>query len=214
MDKNTDPSFLNFLWLRGAQCCQQLSDQGMSRSLFCHGLDSSREQPHQMLLCPSEAAQMQPGDNAWTPSKGCVSLHSIWGINGPWDALLLSFFCLLFSIAVCSERKKKVNQLQWFQQSFTQLVQMQVFKCQACFNIIQLHEQQRKEPAIQIFKQLGKAKQREGQKGEERACRCRREKKVNSVCRTLLSWMYSFFPGVFVLLGFFLTPLMAANCSC
>lgn len=115
MNKIIEPSFLNFLWLRGAQCCQQLSDQGMSRSLLCHGSDSSRKQPHQVLLSPSEAAQMQLGI-----MHGQGLCLSPFYLRKKWP--LRCYFPLFFLLTFLLERQKKVNQLQWFQQSFKHTV--------------------------------------------------------------------------------------------
>lgn len=75
------------------------SDQGMSRSLLCHGLDSRREQPHQgscHIRCCSTplAAQNAAGDAARVPSKGPPAEY--WG--GLWKGCL-SPFCLRKKLA-------------------------------------------------------------------------------------------------------------------
>lgn len=118
-----------------AQRCPGLSDQGMSRTLLCHGLDSRGEQPHwgswcircfstslwlpkcSRRCCMDAITEIYSWALGWAVEGLCLS--PLWlRKNGLWDALFLSFLCLLFSIALCSEWWKKVNQLQWFQQSF------------------------------------------------------------------------------------------------
>lgn len=143
------------------------SDQGMSRCLLCHGLDSRREQPrqgscHEVLLYPSGCPKC-----SWGCCTGTIKGPSSWALGwaveglslsilfeekiGLQDALFLAFPWLLFSIAVCSERQKWwINCNDFSSLSNTRVVQMQVSECQACFSIIRLHEQQRKKTAIKF----------------------------------------------------------------
>lgn len=122
----------------------------------------------QAQRCPALLAPLRPRDEqdsalSWvgfqegtaTSGVGCERIVSLSILfeekNGLWDALFLSFLCLIFSAAVCSKRQKRWIKCNDFSShANTQVAQMQVSRCQACFSIIQLHEQPRKETAMKF----------------------------------------------------------------
>lgn len=172
MDKIIDPAFLNSPWLRDGQHCQHdceaplgprhEQESALSWLGFQEGTATSGLLPHQVLLYPSGCPKC-----SWGCCTGTIKGPSSWALGwaveglslsilfeekiGLQDVLFLTFLCLLFSIAVCSERQKRwINCNGFSSLSNTRVVQMQVSECQACFSIIRLHEQQRKETAIKF----------------------------------------------------------------
>lgn len=175
---------------------------------FQEGTASSSAAPAR-CGCPNAA-----GDAAWVPSKGPPSSRALgWVVEG----IGLSPFCwrkkcplrysfLLFALLDCSVLRdaKKVKQLQWFQQSFKHRVSSNTgFQMLGLFLHYSTSWTAEKGNNNSICKMAGEAKQLEGQESgkKKNPCRCRREEKVNSVCRTLLSWIYSLFPCVNTLNG-------------
>lgn len=121
--------------------------------------------------------------NAGVGHETVVSCHFVSGKSGCRDAafffLFLFFLCLLFSVAVCSERQKGEPTTK----TAAALQTQRWFKCRIpnarlvspLFNF--MNSKQRNSNCI--CKLPGKAKQLEGQGCGGRTRRCRREEKVN-----------------------------------